>query len=546
MSQPCYLVLLETSGNQNYIFATNKLRENVGASQLTFQAGTTNILNAVHQAGGPDLGPGFPDSLLDKKRNPPLTPASPYPVEVILAVSGKGILLVRDAKTGRKIVSAVTRRALEEAPGLDVRGVVGAEFDWDKDPIHERIREAHRLLEQLRSRVLGPAARFQRLPIVAECGTSGLPAARYDTSHPKVPEHGPRSRLSIAKQEATQAGLERIRRVIRGRGQLPRSTTELEDLGCDWLAVVHADGNGLGQVFLAFNRHAADNRDYIDKLRRFSLALDRCTEEAFCSALSVLRPRGRRNVLPIVPLVLGGDDLTIVCDGRQAMKFVKKFIDEFEQQTQDQEGVKEVLPGGVTCCAGVAIVKPHFPFHAAYELAEDLLKSAKKLAKDPQKRGNSLSAVDFHVLYDASGPDLERIRDQLSVDDGKTILVARPYVTTEGQGPDGRRWEDLTRRIQAVRARDEEGRRRLPNSMLHDLREGLFFGHDEAEARLGLVRNRYRNGTNNDEQPDIDWLLRAGKLFWAEPALTDGPERVLYRTGLLDALDLAEFWEGQA
>ena len=47
-----------------------------------------------------------------------------------------------------------------------------------------------------------------------------------------------------------------------------------------------------------------------DKTLALALALDRCTEQAFCTALGVLKPRGRREVLPIVPLVLGGDDLT--------------------------------------------------------------------------------------------------------------------------------------------------------------------------------------------------------------------------------------------
>ena len=119
-------------------------------------------------------------------------------------------------------------------------------------------------------------------------------------------------------------------------------------------------------------------------------------------------------------------------------------------------------------------------------------------------------------------------------DDGKTSLVARPYAATAGQGPHGRRWEDLARRVQAVRQRDDDGRRQLPNSMLHELREGLFFGRTTADYRLRLVRERYR-------QQGLEHLLggpAGGSLFWS-----DGVRHV---AGLLDALDVAEFWEGQA
>lgn len=504
-TQNLHVVLIETSGNQNYIFATNKLRENVGASQLTYDAGTTYVHEAISGVAA---------------------------ITQVVSASGKAILIAADETAARKVVSCVTLKALKDAPGLDVRGVVGSSFG-PGEPIHDRIKEAHRLLDQLRSRVPGPAARFQRLPVVAECATSGLPATKFDTNGP---EPGARSAVSIAKQGAAQNGLNRIRALVQKSGsvaRLPYSTTQLEDLGCDWLAVVHADGNGLGQVFLDFDKFTSGNDNYREKLRQFSEALDRCTELAFCAALAVLKPRGQREGLPIVPLVLGGDDLTVVLDGRLALKFTKAFMEAFESETRQDSNITGIMKDGVTTCAGIAIVKPHFPFHAAYELAEGLLKEAKAFAKEDPSR--PFSAMDFHILYDASGPDLERIRAELEVDAGTTRLVARPYATTPGIETPRRHWDDLHQRVTAVRASDDDHRRRLPNSMLHELREGLFFGHVTADARLRLVRERYRH-------QGLETLLGEseegpGSLFWRQ-----GERRL---TGLLDALDVAEFWEGQ-
>jgi len=528
------LVLIETTGNQAFIFATNKLRENVGASELTARVGTRFVLDAIHAAGGPNLSgdtvPQIRSHLRDSAFNRPVNDSNP--VEVILAVSGKALLLARDAAIGRRIVQRVTLQALKEAPGLEVRGVVSEAFDLDRDDLHGEIRKVHRQFESVRSRLSGPAARFQRLPIIADCATSGLPATRPANQRDGLAkeERKEYSSQTFAKLNVRQSWKKRvddIREHHQVKLPLPDATTELEDLGCDWTAIVHADGNGLGQVFLNFKEvsKATNNRDYIDKLRRFSLALDECTEKAFCQALSVFLPK--RGVAPIVPLVLGGDDLTVVCDGRQALQFTKKFIDSFEEATSQHNNVKAILADGVTSCAGVTIVKPHFPFFAGYQLAEELLKSAKTF--------KPRSAIDYHILYDASGPDLERIRSELTVDNGKTLLVGRPYVTTVGQGPVNRRWSDLICRINAVRARDDvEQRRRLPNSMLHELRESLFLGSDTADSRLHLVLERYRN-------QGLDQLCgsTAGRdsLFWNDDEQ--------HFTGLLDAVDTAEFWEAE-
>jgi hypothetical protein len=545
------LVLIETSGNQSYIFATNKLRENVGASELTHRVGTRFVLEAVRDIGGSSLWKGsiskVREALIDPGQNPPLDKNS-SPVEVILAASGKALLLVHDEETGKKVVRSVSQAVLKAAPGIEATGVIGDEFELATQPVHDAIRAIHRLLEESRGKIPGSAQRFLRLPVVAECQTSGLPAARFANKAHHLPEaeYGPRSAVSLAKHAARKAWQDRVETLCAENNvncELPNATTELEKLGCDWVAVVHADGNGLGQVFLNFDHGLSHvpgdsvlikNRMYIDKLRCFSLALDDCTERAFCSTIGRLRPGKNQRILPIVPLVLGGDDLTIVCDGRQAMRFAVEFLKAFEAETRKNASISETMQRVknqefVSSCAGVAIVKPHFPFYAAYALTEDLLQSAKSLAKQAMP---PLSAVDFHVLYDASGPDLKRLRQTLTVDKGKTILVARPYAVTPQQGPGNRRLDDLVQRLKAVRATDDDNRRLLPNSMLHDLREGLFRGREQADARLQLALGRH------DRKSFKNLIQAVGKspsLFWREE---DG----ILRTGLLDAMDLAEFW----
>jgi hypothetical protein len=82
---------------------------------------------------------------------------------------------------------------------------------------------------------------------------------------------------------------------------------------------------------------------------------------------------------------------------------------------------------------------------------------------------------------------------------------------------------------------DDENHRALPNSMLHDLREGLFLGREGADARMKLYRKRYQHN-------EFDQLLTdeqgEGSLFWKEER---EDKKTVCVTGFLDALDLIEF-----
>jgi hypothetical protein len=305
-----------------------------------------------------------------------------------------------------------------------------------------------------------------------------------------------------------------------------------------------------------------DRNDYIEKYRNFSNALDDCTIAATRSALEEFKKsflenqekkairRGKpltddEKKLPIVPLVLGGDDLTIICNGVYAIKFTKDFLLEFERQAKTHKDINKITELGI--CAGIAIIKPHFPFHQAYKLAEQLLQSAKKT----KSISTSLSAFDYHILYDSSGTTLEEIRE-------KTPFVARPYVVTEKDvaksytdKPDEKTWienhhfNQLETRVEAMnKTEDDDTKRKLPNSQMHILREGLFVAdttldiQKEVDARAKLIAHRY-------EKEGFGRLFAKDKSLFFDAVLFDKieDETETKRTHFLDALDIVEFWK---
>ena len=565
-----YLVLLETSGNQNYIFSTNKLRENVGASELTYRAGTQWVLDVVGEINNTQSFRIWKNSKLKLLRenltNPSLNPPIEElkkPVEIVIAASGKAVLITKEEDTAKKIITKVTTRALKDAPGIDLCGVF-VEFDWHKEgSIITAIKEMYRKFEEVHGKYPSPNLRFQRLPIIDECSTSGFPASQLN---PK--DKQPISIVSYQKQEHLKESLQRINGILPSDGEIKfvKKLDQLEQKfdNLDWLGVIHADGNGLGQIFLNFHQYLDNepeseefNREYVDTLRKFSIALDICTEKAFLSAIKVFKPDSE-GIIPLLPLVLGGDDLTVICDGKFALKFTHRFLREFEAETANLEHQEGIIPkiashpkafgiGRLSACAGIAIIKPHFPFSVAYELAESLIKQAKNVKKKVLTADNKpfpCSAIDFHVLYDSSGVELESIRKKLTVDEGKTKLYNQPYIITDKQNletaqglnwAEFHHWEKLEKQVDIIPLKEkatetqENQENQIPMGQLNNLRLALFSGREIADAQYKLISQRYDSLKELEAEKD--------SLFAIEPDSEN-----IYTTGLVDALSAVEFW----
>jgi predicted hydrocarbon binding protein len=526
-----YVVLIETSANQKFIFATNKLRENIGASQLTYRIGTEVVRKAAKEING----------------------SNGTKLKEIIATSGKAIYWTENEDYARKLIKEVTKYAAKEMPGLTVHGaIVNCEKPTDVNSFHQSIKDVHLKLKENRQVVPGNDGRFQRLPFVGPCSSSELPASRlYQHVSLKNSKEKPLplSASAIRKQEASNEGKERLENALKDVEKdlyFPNNPNNLEKRFEDvsWLAVIHADGNGLGQIFLDFAKHAKAStvEEYIKKMKAFSDALDECTVAAASYALKNMQDAFRKAnrssdrdtlVVPALPIILGGDDLTMICDGRYAVKFTADFLKSFAERTREHEDIVAITGGSdgsesspIGICAGIAIVKPHFPFHVAYRLSEQLLRSAKRT----KSVSPSLCSLDYHVVYDTSIVDLDSIRNKYIVN------IARPYVVVNGTNSNSERVEnrmfsELQRRVNVIRkGMEEDGT--IPNSQLHDLREKMHLGEDESESFANTIRHRY---------PDFKKL---DPLFCEdnEDEFRDTiPGRI---THFLDAIEIADLWEG--
>ncbi|MEV5575463.1 hypothetical protein AB0L06_35955 [Spirillospora sp. NPDC052269] len=542
-----HAVVLSTAGNQNYIFGSNKRRENVGASHLITCVEDEWLDRALAEAGVADV-----DGRQQRVEE--------HGIEVVTANAGGVTMLVRDSEVGKRVVGTITEAALREAPGLDVCGAVGEAFEWGiAQELAQGIADARELLVVARASRRGPRLRFPGVPIAARCGSSGLPAQRVVAFHQeRRPQAGgfrkdrppeARSAPSLAKLDAFDPALRRlaVKMGLCGENDESQKAAALRKLSAivdhlndkaEWVAVVHADGNGMGRVFQRFasildpegNKPAGE---YTEGLRNLSEGVDECAREAFRSAFANLRRDGRTMDLaepPVLPLILGGDDLTVVCDGELALPFARDYLEEFTRLANEHAAVGGVLRQvedlrGLGACAGVAIVKRPYPFHSAVHLAEQLASEAKVVKKE---LGQDKSALSFHVLYESAFADLHRLRAQQTLADEGTCLTGQPYVVGEAGDAEWalhRRWADLERRVAALTEKNDETLV-ISASQTNELRSALFRGRKAAESRLNVVSTWLGKDA-------VQGLADDGSLFW--------PDGSVHRTGLLDALNAAPF-----
>jgi CRISPR-associated protein Cmr2 len=296
--------------------------------------------------------------------------------------------------------------------------------------------------------------------------------------------------------------------------QEARSLREVGNASKGFVAYIYADGNNMG----GYIQKITTAEDY----KAFSEVVSRATEDSVYLALARhLRPHKLHNVddaetrnrdgnyvHPFEILTIGGDDVMLVVPADKALAIAKTISEEFERILLQLDEKLSVEPADLqrpqkdihryqptqaqasrcqlSMSAGVLITANDTPIYYAENLTNQLLKSAKKKAKDLKRDLHYYGGtIDFLVMKSVTmlSSKVGEFRESGLVIDGKLKLYGAPYTLHEIGG--------LIETAKALKKAE------FPRSQLYQIRSLLERGKNTAilnyryfRVRLGKDKQR--------------------------------------------------------
>lgn len=432
MSKKVGAILLDTRSIQKYVFSCNKLKTNVGASYLV-----DAIFNDLMQdIVLPSFNLKMPEEKWQDTQKIKIG-GNEIECEIVYIGGGNMLILVdkysddmeKNLELCCEIVGRWSEEMLKKTPGLKTGAAIG---EMDIDDFKNSLDDMYKQLKANQNTVL-PQVDLPYTGLTLECNISGKVADIYDRSV-KIGERGKERNRWISKEvkskkDAYKLAAKRVKKEYLEEKYNDKYdfVIDLDNIGCkeseSYISVIHIDGNNMGIKF--GNCRTSQER------KQLSLAVANRVKEAFKSLIELIvneynngvytnvldmdkliDDEGRK-LLPIRPIIIGGDDITFVCPGRLGIEYAKRFI-EFvsakellseEQYKHMKKASGKEINRKLSCCGGVAIIPRKYPFFRAYQLAESLCSSAKS-----KSRENDKCYIDFAILYGEMTPTLEQLK----------------------------------------------------------------------------------------------------------------------------------------
>jgi hypothetical protein len=439
------LIGFEAKGIQSWIFESGRLRDMTTGSEVLERLVGEDLLHALEACGF--KVPRNDGGTVDRAAGTPgLRP--------ITMAAGRLELAVDEAMTAaglrfRRLWPLIVR---ERAPGLrfvihHVEAQGGASLSSELTGLRDELRAKANMpwVEPIPS---GPLAlRAQR--------TGGVAVSTNDRDDPEGPEAvdaSLRQRNRTYRKLARRLPIEeKIKKGSRARADRLSFANEMTELTGGRpnrsIAVIHADGTGIGKLLMKFNRGLERIEGLPDGERlafqsRLSQTLDWITQDAARATLDALLENHQEpGKLALRAVVLGGDDLTMLLPAGIAMDFARRFMAEFDRKSEvelaafrdspSSHAAKLDPPARFTVGVGIAFVQAHYPARVAYQLSEALCKHAKR----PSRGREAVSALAFHRVTASAIEEYDDIltRELTARGNPPLRLTMGPYSLRNGE-----------------------------------------------------------------------------------------------------------------
>lgn len=402
-----YLFGASVQGIQSFIFKTNKLKEIIGASEMIEQI-CTDLFYKTANIKSDDSN-------------------------IILSAAGNIKYIFENEQDCKALVKIFPKTVMDYAPGITLSQAV---VKIEGEDYSRELQDLENLLKAQRNKT----------PLTNEIGFIGLERSRrtggvaYAYVKNEAIDKATFNKLNSVENERL---FEKMAGLKLKAAELSFDTEDITKSGKNtWIAVIHADGNGIGKIIQNKGKELTRSGNFAN----FSRAIEVATKNAIKNAFEevVLRKHDPRFRYPIRPIVLGGDDITIIIRADLAFEFTQVFLDKFELQSKIllERFRLDGFENGLTACAGIAFIKESYPLHYGLNLAEQLCTDAKKAVKESNADGKLLnpkynqmpnSALSFYKVQESFINDFNTLKDRTLTTPDKLSYYGGPYTLIQAK-----------------------------------------------------------------------------------------------------------------
>lgn len=376
-------VFVDISKKQEFIFKSNKLKQNIYNSYLirtlteyneSYSNEEISLVKFANEHNGKNYFCG----------------------------GGNSILIFDDTQKADDFIKSYSRKVLEYYPDIELyMSKIEADNITSAEIKNKLEIECDKLKEKRKSR-------FRKISF-------GIEKLDSETGYPLQNQKLTREKLAKARKELeiilygkvlNDSNEDKIDDSKEDKLKV-KLTYELGDYKKEessYIGIICLDGNRMGELV-----RNIEDKNNIEKLGK---TIEGIYKEAIQSYVKDINNNVQKNIeenngdmtnenMYITPVIMAGDDVCLITEASRAINAAKEIINNIEKISSRDESLQDMYKERqiLKACAGVVIVKAGYPFFDAYQRAEKVCEKAKGSSK---QFDDDISLIDWEIIEGAN------------------------------------------------------------------------------------------------------------------------------------------------